>query len=77
MHQNVTAGQRLHDKHVDAEQKWALDEEMRFKATVRRNKLLGLWVASALGLSATEAEAYAKTVVAADFQEPGEEDVFR
>ncbi|WP_373503387.1 DUF1476 domain-containing protein [Aestuariivirga sp.] len=59
------------------EKKFAMDEEMLFKAGARRNKLLGLWAAEKLGLSGDEAEAYAKTVVAADFEEAGDEDVFR
>ena len=57
------------------EKQFAVDEELRFKATARRNKLLGLWAAHKLGLSATEADEYAKAVVLADFEEPG--DVFR
>ena len=57
------------------EKKFALDEELRFKATVRRNKLLGLWAAEKLGLTGAEADAYAKDVVRADFQKPGDEDV--
>jgi hypothetical protein len=59
------------------ESKFARDEELRFKATARRNKLLGLWAAEKLGLQGAEADAYAKTVVSADFTEPGDEDVFR
>ncbi len=59
------------------EKKFAHDEELRFKAGARRNKLLGLWAAEKLGLSGAEAEAYAKMVVAADFEEAGDEDVFR
>lgn len=59
------------------EEKFAHDEELRFKANARRNKLLGLWAAEKLGLSANDAEAYAKDVVLADFQEAGDEDVFR
>ncbi len=59
------------------ERKFAHDEELRFRATARRNKLLGLWAAEKLGLSGDEAQAYAKDVVKADLQEPGEEDVFR
>ncbi len=58
------------------EKKFAHDEELRFKATARRNKLLGLWAAEKLGLTGPEAEAYAKEVVVADFDAPGEEDVF-
>ena len=59
------------------ENKFAHDEELKFKATARRNKLLGLWAAEKLGLTGEEAENYAKSVVKADFEEPGEEDVFR
>ena len=59
------------------EKKFALDEELQFKATARRNKLVGLWAAEKLGLSGGEAEAYAKSVVMADFQEAGDDDVFR
>ena len=59
------------------EKKFAIDEELRFKANARRNKFLGLWAAQKLGLSGTEAEAYAKSVVMADFEEAGDEDVFR
>jgi hypothetical protein len=58
------------------EKKFAHDEELRFKATARRNKLLGLWAAEKLGLAGPEADAYAKEVVVADFESPGEEDVF-
>jgi hypothetical protein len=59
------------------EKKFAHDEELRFKATARRNKLLGLWAAEKLGLSGAGAETYAKEVVASDFEEPGDHDVFR
>ncbi|MBC8036804.1 MAG: DUF1476 domain-containing protein [Rhizobiales bacterium] len=59
------------------EKKYALDEEQRFKAEARRNKLLGLWAAEKLGLSGAEADEYAKAVVRADFEEAGDEDVFR
>ena len=59
------------------EKKFAHDEELRFKAEVRRNKLLGLWVAEKLGLSGEAANDYAKTVVAADFEEAGDSDVVR
>ena len=57
------------------EKKFALDEEQRFKAEVRRNKLLGLWAAEKLGMSADDANAYAKEVVSADFEEAGDQDV--
>lgn len=59
------------------EAKFAHDEELRFKATARRNKLLGLWAAEKMGLSGDAADDYAKSVVRADFAEPGDEDVFR
>lgn len=66
------------DKRKDGfESKFAHDEELRFKATARRNKLLGLWAAEKLGLSGDAADDYAKSVVKADFEEPGDEDVFR
>ena len=59
------------------EKKFAHDEELRFRATARRNKLLGLWAADKLGLAGESAETYAKEVVASDFEEPGDHDVFR
>jgi hypothetical protein len=59
------------------EKKFAHDEELRFKATARRNKMLGLWAAEKLGVSGPAAEAYAKEVVMADFEEAGDDDVFR
>src|SRR5205814_3189894 len=58
------------------EAKWAHDEELRFRVYARRNKLLGLWAAAEMSVSGSAAEAYAKDVVAADFEKPGEEDVF-
>ena len=58
------------------EKKFAHDEELHFKATARRNKLIGLWAAEKLGLAGAAAEIYAKDVVAADFEHPGSEDVF-
>lgn len=60
-----------------AEKKFAHDAELQFKAGARRNKLLGLWVAEQLGKSGAEADAYAKSVVMSDFEEAGDEDVFR
>ena len=59
------------------EKKFAMDEELQFKAAARRNKLLGHWAAGKLGMSGEEADAYAKSVVMADFQEAGDDDVFR
>jgi hypothetical protein len=65
------------DREKGFERKFAHDEELKFKATARRNKLLGLWAAEKLGLSGDEAQSYAREVVKADLAEPGEEDVFR
>jgi hypothetical protein len=59
------------------EKKFAHDEELRFKANARRNKLLGLWAAEKMGLPGPAADAYAKEVVVADFEEAGDDDVFR
>ena len=59
------------------EKKFAHDEELRFKATARRNKLLGLWAAEKLGLTGSAADDYAKSVIKADFEEAGDDDVFR
>lgn len=65
------------DRRKGFESKWAHDAEMQFKIMARRDKLLGLWVAGELGLSGDKADAYAKSVVIADMEEPGDEDVFR
>ena len=65
------------DREKGFERKFAHDEELKFRATARRNKLLGLWAAEQLGLSGDEAQAYAREIVKADLAEPGEEDVFR
>lgn len=59
------------------EKKFAHDEELQFKAGARRNKLLGLWAAEKMGLTGADADAYAKSVVVADFEEAGDDDVFR
>ena len=59
------------------EKKFAHDEELRFKAMARRNKLFGLWAAEKLGLTGDAADAYAKEVVMSDFEEAGDEDVFK
>lgn len=65
------------DKRKSGEEtKFALDNELRFKATARRNKLLGLWAAELLGKTGEAASAYAVEVVKSDFEAPGEEDVF-
>ena len=65
------------DRERAFENKFAHDEALRFKATARRNKLLGLWAAEKLGLSGDAADAYAKEVVKADFEQPGDDDVVR
>ncbi|HTN63308.1 MAG TPA: DUF1476 domain-containing protein [Devosia sp.] len=65
------------DRKKGQEAKFAFDAEKRFKAEARRNKLLGIWVAELLSLTGDNATAYAAEVVAADFEEAGDEDVFR
>lgn len=65
------------DRESAFENKFAHDEEMAFKAAARANKLLGYWAAELLGKSGDDAEAYAKEVVVADFEEAGHEDVVR
>jgi hypothetical protein len=65
------------DRKKGFENKFAHDEALLFKATARRNKLLGLWAAEKLGLSGDAAADYAKEVVAADFEEAGDDDVVR
>jgi hypothetical protein len=59
------------------EAKFKLDEELRFKANARRNRLLGVWAAEQMGLGESDADAYAKEVVKADFEEPGDDDVLQ
>lgn len=65
------------DREKSFENKFAHDQQLEFKATVRRNKLLGLWAAEHMGLDQAAADEYAKEVVKADFEEVGDEDVFR
>ena len=65
------------DREKGYEAKFKLDEEQRFKAEVRRNKMIGLWAAGKMGMGPADADQYAKAVVAADFDEPGSEDVVR
>ena len=65
------------DREKGYEAKYQHDQETQFKVIARRNKLLGLWAAEKFGLSEAESEAYAKDVVIADFEEPGDEDVVR
>ena len=57
------------------EKKFEKDQELQFKATARRNRLLGLWAAGLMGITGEAAEAYAKEVVRADLEKPGEDDV--
>lgn len=59
------------------ENRFAHDEDMKFRIAARRNRLIGDWAAGRLGLSDEAADAYAKSVVAADLQEAGDEDVIR
>jgi hypothetical protein len=63
------------DREKAFENKFKLDEELRFRATARRNKLLGMWAADLMGMNAAEAAEYAKAVVKSDFERPGDEDV--
>jgi hypothetical protein len=72
-----TAMNTMKDREEGFERKFAFDEELRFKATVRRNKTLGLWAAEKLGKTGDEAAAYAKEVVNSDFEEAGDHDVLR
>jgi hypothetical protein len=66
------------DKREEAfEKQFAHDEELKFKATARRNKLLGLWAAEKMGLTGADADSYALSVVMTDFEEPGDHDVVR
>ncbi len=66
------------DREKAFETKFQHDQDLRFKVEVRRNKLLGLWVGTELfGMSSAEADAYSKEVIAADFEEPGTDDVVR
>ena len=65
------------DREHAFENKFAHDEEMKFRAEARRNRLLGLWAAGLMGKSGDDAAAYAKEVIKADFEEAGDEDVFR
>lgn len=67
----------FNDREKAFENKFAHDAEMQFKAHARTNKLLGLWAASLLGKSGADADAYAMEVVRADFEEAGQEDVYR
>lgn len=65
------------DREKAFEAKFARDEEMMFRVHARRNRLLGVWAAERMGLDSAETEGYAKSVVQADFEEAGDEDVVR
>ncbi len=65
------------DREKAFEAKFALDQEQEFKAIARRNRMLGLWAAEKMGLSSESADQYAAAVERADFEQPGDEDVFR
>ncbi|PWV96420.1 hypothetical protein DEV92_101400 [Phyllobacterium myrsinacearum] len=67
----------MEDRENAFESKYAHDAEVRFRAEARRNKLIGLWAAEKLGKTGEDAEAYALEVIKADFQEAGDDDVFR
>jgi hypothetical protein len=67
----------FNDREAAFETKFARDEEMQFRITARRDKLMGLWAAEKMGLTAAEAAPYATSVVQADFEEVGDEDVIR
>jgi hypothetical protein len=85
--QNISTGQIIDfeektmttfdDREAAFERKFVLDEDQRFRAMARRNRHLGEWAAAKLGKTGDEAASYAKTVVASDFAEAGDEDVFR
>ena len=65
------------DREKAYEKKFAHDAELKFKASARRNKLLGVWAAEKMGMTGDDIDHYAKGVVLADLEEPGDEDVFR
>ena len=65
------------DREDAFENKYAHDQELQFKVEMRRNKLLGIWAAELMGLKGDDADAYAKEVIASDFEEPGSDDVMR
>ncbi len=67
----------MEDRKNAFENKYAHDAEVRFRAEARRNKLLGQWAAEKFGKTGEEADAYVKEVIKSDFQEAGDDDVFR
>ena len=68
---------QFNDREKAFEAKFQKDQELQFKVNARRNKLLGMWAADKLGISGDDAEAYAKDVIAADFESPGDNDVLQ
>jgi hypothetical protein len=68
---------QFEDRQKSQEAKFAFDAEKKFRAEARRNKLVGIWAAELMSLTGDDAKAYAADVVAADFEEAGDEDVFR
>ena len=68
---------KFEEREKSFEAKYARDQEKAFKISARRNKLFGLWAAERMGLTGEAAEAYAREVIKADFEEPGSMDVFR
>ena len=76
LHQGITMTD-FNDRERAEEAKFAMDEDTAFRVAARRNKLLGQWAAEKMGLTAEETDAYAKSVVQADFEEAGDEDVIR
>jgi len=77
-HDEKTGIMTTFDKRKDAyESKFARDAELRFRAEARRNRLLGRWAAEQMGKKGADIDAYAMTVVQADFEQAGDEDVFR
>jgi len=65
----------FNDREKDFENKFKHDQELEFRVTARRNKLLGLWAAGLLGIHGHDAEAYAKKIIASDLERPGDQDV--
>ena len=68
---------QFNDREKAFENMYARDQELQFKIVARRNRLLGMWAAKKMGLTEAEAEAYAKEVIRADFEEAGDNDVIR
>ena len=65
------------DRERAFENQFAHDQEMAFRITARRNRLIGEWAANLMGLTAAETDSYAKSVVQADFEEAGDDDIVR